>query len=478
VRWCIRSLPLLSLSLVRCAASTLAPLHIPPPPEPPSPVVRAPEAPFDLEESQRFSRETVACSGGDNDACLSLADRFIHGRGAVGDNRRARSILEPLCASSVPRACAALAGLDVWATLPETAVHGRSLAQRECSSGQHDACVSLADARSLGLGGPIERDRVEPLLRASCSAAHHPACAALALWLVDHGRVDESTAISQAECARSEPRACLAAALSSPDQRAADALTERACQLGSARACAAAARRARDAHQLDRAHALFQRACFALVPAAGCADWLDAEPDRFNDVTRSLLAERACLFERDPAVCSRFVRAALVEHEFSLIAPVHSWLAVACDADDPVACSTFAAVLLRERRDDPRIEPWLRASCARRDVFACARLGDWLSLYAPRNESLDAWRRACDQGEVAACRSLASALVERRSHGESPTPARLALAYPWAARGCALRDAQCCLVALYAAQNHREREPVARAACALGLLQHCAVSQR
>lgn len=467
-------MPLLSLALVRCSTATLTTLHIPPPPDPPVTVARAPEAPFDPEESQRFSRDTVACADGDTVACLSLADHFVHGRGAVGDNRRARSILEPLCSARVPRACAALAGLDVWATLPETAVRGRALAQRECASGQHDACVPLADARALGLGGPIERDHVEPLLRASCSAAHHPACAALALWLVDHGRVDESAAILQVECAWSEPRACLAAALSAPDDRAADPLFARACQLGSARACAAAARRARDAHQLDRAHALFQRACFALVPAAGCAEWLDAEPDRFNAVTRSLLAERACLFERDPAVCSRFVRAALVEHEFSLIAPVHSWLAIACDADDPVACSTFAAVLLRERRDDPRIEPWLRASCARRDVFACARLGDWLSLYAPRNESLDAWRRACAQGEVAACRSLASALVTPLSAGAPPTPARLALAYPWAARGCALRDAQCCLVALYAAQNRRERESVARAACSLGLSQHCA----
>ncbi|MFO0559928.1 MAG: hypothetical protein U0269_18050 [Polyangiales bacterium] len=486
MRW-LSLASLLALSACAASAST-APARLV---LPDSPTTRssaddeAPsESPLDPQRSRSFRRAQLACDRGELDACASLAEHFAFGIGVAADNQHAYEIIRPLCERRAPRACVVFASIFVYSALTDTAADARSIAERECSSGSFDACVTLADARSLALGGALELDRVEPALRPACAAGHRSSCAALALFLAERRPSSraEAASLARVECARAEPRACVAQALLSSDPSASIALLDRACSLGFARACSLAATRfvLGDGVERDpeRAERLLQRGCFHSIPPAGCAQWIELDPARRSPATEPMLLERACRYERDLAVCDRFVRSmlSLGQDRFDSLLPLRAWLVPACDHGDARVCATIAAIDSRFEgieTDRAAIAP-LRAACALDDAFACGRLADVLERSGAEAEAAALFARACARGDARSCHSLVfGALAVEVALDPSSSTAQRRRVHQWASLGCAFGSGACCLFALRTAAGEAERIAAVRAACAHGLTSLC-----
>lgn len=429
-----------------------------------------------MAESTDFEAVSRACAAGAVDACVTFAERFTDGRGVARDFAVARDRLESLCVAQAPRACAALARINVWSFFPEHARRGRVIAERECAARRSEACVVLSDARAHGLGGAIERDRVEAPLEQACGASVSEACAALSLVRASSGRpVDAREASSL--CDRGLARACLARALVVGDRPASLALFERACELGEARGCSSAAALLRSIEFVGslRADALATRGCLQLLPSAGCRAWVESSPRRFSRDTRERLYERACQLERDVRACVESVRARLrgsvgTSALSGSLAVLVSWVAPACAAGDVSACGALGALEATELPTIPRALARLRAACDGGDAFGCAQLGSLLATDTTQaSEARSLWRRACEMGEVLGCRAMLRSLPQARAAREGARATILAVSQ----RGCTLEDSESCATAAVYAETPAQARAFEARACELGDHERC-----
>jgi len=429
---------------------------------------------IDRPDSALFEAASSACVAGSIEACVTVAERLIDGRGVSRSLLAAKERLDVLCTADARRACALLARVDLWSLFPESVRTARLLAERECSRGESTACIALSDARALGLGGPIELAGVEAPLADRCDAGAEDACAALVFSRVSRDR-SRAAPDAAALCARGHARGCLASALVTTDVRSALVALERACSLGDGRGCALAAERYRQGPLADpaRAERLATRGCLSLVPSSGCWAWLSSSPTRFDEQTRGTLAERACQFERVSSACVDVVRAGLRQSGFDRppMAMIWStWLAPSCDAGAPWACGALGALEGTWPRSVDRAIEHLRFACDRDDAFACASLGVVLNAQSTRGFEVEAlWRRACEAGEPLGC----SAFVRARAPDNTSGQARRAELFEIAARGCALDDGECCVAAAERAPSPEAQRRLENRACQLGQDESC-----
>lgn len=191
-----------------------------------------------------------------------------------------------------------------------------------------------------------------------------------------------------------------------------------------------------------------------------------------------MLLERACVFERDLAVCDRLARTLLSvsPYGYETLLPVRAWLVPACDRGAIRMCATIAAI-------DSRVDRWstdmdaiapLRVACDEGDAFACGRLADILDRREPPGAATRLLEIACDRGDVRSCRSLAYRDTSDRLGSPSDlSPSDRRRAHQWAARGCSLGDRPSCVFSVLSASNERERRDAQRASCVAGITTLC-----
>lgn len=431
-------------------------------------------------QSAHFVATQRACARGDRDACLSLAELYIHGRGVDADLFAARALLAPLCAAQHEPACITHAGLDLRSRVLSTAMSARLLVESRCTQGRDEWCELYADALSLGFGGPIQRTLVEPALRAACSREHPRACGALALWLIEHdgSTREERLSLATSACARGSARGCIALALLDRDERAGLQQLEQQCERGESRACSLAAQRWSEADRA-RADRLFREGClFSRGWSSGCGAWvLGARNTRVDrDASLGLLL-RSCEIERDPRACDQYVRRAITLDRRSTIEPIEAWLAPLCRDGALDVCVSLAAWPQSDR--SASAEQTLREGCDRGDAFACGALGVRLLERGDDAQALIVLSSSCAQRDRRSCRVLAErAIGEAMMRGERlgalrEPPEERAIRLRAALRGCALGDPSCCSIALASTRSPAESRAIDRMACGAGVVGRC-----
>jgi len=386
----------------------------------------------------------AACERGEAKACAPAAKRL---RGV--EPGRVGALLEAGCAKQDEQACSALAAelIDRGEQLVDyDATRSAALRERACTRGRQEECVALAWmlVRGVGLVAKDERRAFE-LLRRACalgnidgctgyakegpSADRDPirrrgyelqleACKAgelgrcwnayderktMAIWAPGMPGVPDETwralvARTGAACEGGEAEACLHASRFARegvgrDRDRADeqALTLRACTLGSALACALSAIAIRDT-DVEGARALYRRAC-TLGDGYACSRLADGETDPARVVE---LSQRACdlghqntcadlarRLERGDGVPADAPRARALWQLLCRRGWTSECLALAADEPQPER-----ALALHER------------ACSQGD-FARGCAGAAVAL-----------RRTCDSGSRAACERLQRLLAQ------------------------------------------------------------------
>lgn len=192
---------------------------------------------------------------------------------------------------------------------------------------------------------------------------------------------------------------------------------------------------------IDKAQALFQRAC-----------------------TAGAMLACSALEEIDPAE-------RIDESEAA------GRIKLACDNGLPAACDRWAELLKREGRDDEALAEAQR-QCARTPSSSCIIAGELLDERGESEAARDAFRRACAQGIVVGCR-MQAALAMREVDGEPDQDV-----FAWLTTACRGEDGVACvmLADLYTnGVGPREDPTYARRlrddACAFGIEDACSTPE-
>lgn len=239
---------------------------------------------------------TQACDGGYLDACTRLADKLIQ----LGENARARVILEDACKKGNEDSCISLAQRLLWANpFPADRAAGLAAYKQGCDSGGGRACFLLAQVYQQGTSAEDIAASV-PYFRKGCDLGRWEACQAYgnALFKGTGVAADEQAALvvfddlckkSTGDCWRAE------AIRNAPPM-------EKDCLAGNARQCLdlglTLARNDGALHDQGKALTFFELACDK-DNGEGC---LQAGDGHWNSTIRNVESalrfyERACALD-------------------------------------------------------------------------------------------------------------------------------------------------------------------------------------
>lgn len=226
-----------------------------------------------VEQGERFLAQ--GCSGGDVEACGSLADQVRE-----RDSARAAELYAEACAGGYLYACVQ-SGVDalLGAGVPLDAALGETRLRKACDAGEPRGCTTLATAYASGIGVARSLDDARKLYARGCEAGDAQACGSLGLfystagegqgpdleraaelfagaceggdvtacgnlgWMVVHGlgvAADRERGVRLLEraCSAGEGRSCYRLGLQIEGNEAeVEALWRRGCELGDADAC-------------------------------------------------------------------------------------------------------------------------------------------------------------------------------------------------------------------------------------------------
>lgn len=298
-----------------------------------------------------------ACEGGHLISCASLGLQVQDGRGVAREPARAVALYEQACGGGIGVGCfnlglmhAAGNGVDIDEPRAEQNFEKARIAyEKQCSAGELAWCMNLGVLYERGYGVAKDQQRAAAIYRQACGKGHGESCVNQALQDIESGQVDRGVGLLRRTCeggdrlacsalghhhvkgapgsppdpARGEPllvKACRegvrhacgvlgavvgSKATSAEDRRRADALEERACDLGGSVACLILGEQQLDANNPSRAAHYFERACW--IGAAQACGTLGALYDRGlgvsqNDSRALALLKAACRLG-DPGSC-------------------------------------------------------------------------------------------------------------------------------------------------------------------------------
>lgn len=226
-----------------------------------------------------------ACSGGDEQACLLLADLLDEGLGVLKDEARASSLRNESCtARNYGHGCYLLGDALLEKGSAAQVAEGVELFQRACELGHLEGCERYGTALQLGKGvAAIDVAAALEVYSATCDKGHASSCRRLGS-IYKKGQLAEHDAsrtvhFYERACELGDIYSCnelgdihltgLDAIAKSPDRAA--RFFESACELGEGRSCYRLSQLLQrgDAPDLERIEGLLEKACAQGEPK-GC----------------------------------------------------------------------------------------------------------------------------------------------------------------------------------------------------------------
>ncbi len=351
-------------------------------------------------------------------------------------------------------------------------VRATEIMKSACDAGDHYVCVTYAERIKDGVGvagGKSNLAAAIKILEGACTASEATACTQLGQWTMD-GKTDDAAAFRYADrgCTLKSARGCFlagwmtrharrgAGGLGGDPKKAALALDETGCELGSGNACDEAGELYDEANDPQKALARWKTGCAATIDQGGapCVSLVRAlalGKSAPKDLKGALAAAvRLCTLDdtRCPWIGGLTNDAADIEL-------VKSELGPACAKGDHQICYAVGLALAKGTGDDKkRAREMFASACRAKHMTSCVAEAD-----AVRNgiggdpepaKATAMFRKYCDdQRDAESC--YQAAFDTRDTDGKATLD--------YADKGCTLGHAEACNIAGFT--NYTARKPIA-----------------